>query len=90
MPKPVDDLVQTLLEKPDFYPEKSENEQKAIAFAIAWKQYNKTKKKRKSSELMQNLKVANNLLSYCNKLDIDNKFAESDSLFYLAKILTEN
>ena len=43
MPKPVDDLVETLLKNPDFYPEKSEDEQKAIAFGIAWKQYNKKK-----------------------------------------------
>ena len=42
MPKPVDDLVETLLSNPDFYPNKSEKEQKAIAFAIAWKQYNKS------------------------------------------------
>ena len=62
MPKPVDDLVETLLSNPDFYPNKSEKEQKAIAFAIAWKQYNKSskkKRKKKSSEIINNNSISN-------------------------------
>lgn len=93
MPKPVDDLVETLLKNPDFYPEKSEKEQKAIAFAIAWKQYNKTKKKkksRKSSEILSNLKIASILLSYANKLDFNGHYQASDSLMRIAQSLSED
>lgn len=59
MPKPVDDLVKTLLEDPKFYPEKAEKEQKAIAYAIAWSNYkkNKKKKKRKKKSLSKLNKV---------------------------------
>lgn len=49
MPKEVDDLVKELLADPDFYPEKSEKAQEATAWAISWSQYNKNKKKKKSS-----------------------------------------
>ena len=90
MPKPVDDLVETLLKNPDFYPEKSEDEQKAIAFGIAWKQYNKTKKKKKkSSEILNNIKIASNLISYANKLDSNGHYQESDSLLRIAQLLSE-
>ena len=91
MPKPVDDLVETLLKNPDFYPEKSEDEQKSIAFAIAWKQYNKSKKKskKKSSEIINNIKVASNLISYAKKLDTNGNFNESDSLLRIAQLLSE-
>ena len=87
MPKPVDDLVETLLKNPDFYPEKSEDEQKSIAFAIAWKQYNKSKKK--SSEIMNNIKVASNLISYAQKLDANGNYDESDSILRIAQLLSE-
>ena len=90
MPKPVDDLVETLLKNPDFYPEKSEDEQKAIAFGIAWEQYNKTKKKKKkSSEILNNIKIASNLISYANKLDSNGHYQESDSLLRIAQLLSE-
>lgn len=90
MPKPVDDLVETLLKNPDFYPEKSEDEQKAIAFGIAWKQYNKTKKKKKKpSEILNNIKIASNLISYANKLDSNGHYQESDSLLRIAQLLSE-
>jgi hypothetical protein len=86
MPKPVDDLVETLLKNPDFYPEKSEKEQKSIAFAIAWKQYNNSKKKKKSkkksSEILNNIKIAYNLISYGH-------YQESDSLLRIAQLLSE-
>lgn len=87
MPKPVDDLVETLLKNPDFYPEKSEDEQKSIAFAIALKQYNKSK--RKSSEIMNNIKVASNLISYAQKLDANGNYDESDSILRIAQLLSE-
>jgi hypothetical protein len=45
MPKPVHDMVNKMLADPDFYPEKSEKQQKAIAWATAWSQYKKKKKK---------------------------------------------
>jgi hypothetical protein len=31
---------------PDFYPEKSEKEKDAVAWAIAWSKHNKSKKKK--------------------------------------------
>jgi cation transport regulator ChaB len=92
MPKPVDDLVETLLSNPDFYPNKSEKEQKAIAFAIAWKQYNKSskkKRKKKSSEIINNIRIASDLVSYSYKLDNNGNFATSDELFRIANLLIE-
>lgn len=96
MPKPVDDLVETLLSNPDFYPNKSGKEQKAIAFAIAWKQYNKSSKKKrnkkrnkKSSEIINNIRIASNLISYSYKLDNNGNFATSDELFRIANLLIE-
>ena len=49
MPKQVDEIVEALLSDPDFYPEKSEKQQKAIAFDIAWSQHNKKHKRKKES-----------------------------------------
>ena len=92
MPKPVDDLVETLLKNPDFYPEKSVKEQKSIAFAIAWKQYNnsnKKKSKKKSSAILNNIKIASNLISYANKLNTNGHYKESDSLLRIAQLLSE-
>jgi cation transport regulator ChaB len=92
MPKPVDDLVETLLSNPDFYPNKSGKEQKAIAFAIAWKQYNKSskkKRKKKSSEIINNIRVASNLVSYSYKLDNNGNYDASDELLRIAHLLIE-
>ncbi len=50
MPAQVDKLHDELIADPDFYPEKSEKEQEAIAWAIAYSQYNKKKKKKKSKK----------------------------------------
>lgn len=93
MPKPVDDLVETLLSNPDFYPDKSEKEQKAIAFAIALKQYNKSNKKKtkkKSSNIINNVRIASNLVSYSNKLDDNGNFDIADELLRIAYSLIEN
>ena len=49
MPKKVDEIVDALLSDPDFYPEKSEKQQKAIAWATARSQYNKKHKRNKKS-----------------------------------------
>ncbi len=49
MPKPVEDLVETLLDDPDFYPEKDTDDRKSTAWAIAYSQYNKRKKRKKKS-----------------------------------------
>jgi cation transport regulator ChaB len=92
MPKPVDDLVETLLSNPDFYPDKSEKEQKAIAFAIAWKQYNKSNKKKsnkKSSNIINNVRIASNLVSYSYKLDNNGNFDIADELLRIAYSLIE-
>jgi cation transport regulator ChaB len=92
MPKPVDYLVETLLSNPDFYPNKSEKEQKAIAFAIAWKQYNKSskkKRKKKSSEIINNIRVASDLVSYSYKLDNNGNYDASDELLRIAHLLIE-
>ena len=87
MPKPVDDLVETLLSNPDFYPDKSEKEQKAIAFAIALKQYNKLNKK--SSHIINNVRIASNLVSYSYKLDNNGNFDIADELLRIAYSLIE-
>ena len=47
MPKPVHDLVDTLLDDPDFYPEKSKDDRESTAWAIAYSNYNKNKKRNK-------------------------------------------
>ena len=49
MPKQVDEIVDALLSDGNFYPEKSEKQQKAIVYAIAWSQYNKKNKRKKKS-----------------------------------------
>lgn len=46
MPKKVDEIHDALIEDPNFYPEKSEKEQEALAWAIAYSKYNKMKKKK--------------------------------------------
>jgi hypothetical protein len=92
MPKPVDDLVETLLSNPDFYPDKSEKEQKSIAFAIALKQYNKSNKKKsnkKSSNIINNVRIASNLVSYSYKLDNNGNFDIADELLRIAYSLIE-
>lgn len=53
MPKPVDDLVQTLLDDPKFYPEKDKDDRESTAWAIAYSQYNKKKQKKKSFNMKE-------------------------------------
>jgi len=83
MPKVVHDLVEKLLADPDFYPEKSEKEQEAIAWAIAYSKHNKMKgrKKRKSKA---NSNVIDTMLAYGKKLEANSNFYEADALIRIA------
>ena len=56
MPKEVHDLVNKLLRKKDFYPEKSEEDRKSTAWAIATDQIKK--KHHKSSYVLDFIKCA--------------------------------
>lgn len=75
MPKPVDDLVKTLLQNPKFYPEKSEKDKESTAWAIAWSQYKKNKKNKKKKKALSKLNKViialekNGNLRLANKLD---------------------
>lgn len=46
MPKKVHDMVNKMLADPSFYPEKTEKQQEAIAWATAWSKFKKKKKKK--------------------------------------------
>ena len=62
MPAQVDKLHDELMSDPEFYKDKSEKQQDAIAWAIAWKQFNKGKKKRKKKAFVENfVKIAQDL-----------------------------
>ena len=54
MPAPVDKLHDELMSDPDFYPEKSDKQKDAIAWAIAWSKHNKKKKKSKTKKAFNN------------------------------------
>lgn len=58
MPKPVDDLVKTLLDDPDFYPKKKKEDRESTAWAIAYSQYNKRKKRKKKSFNLKEYRTA--------------------------------
>ncbi len=58
MPKPVDDLVQTLLDDPEFYPKKDKKDRESTAWAIAYSQYNKRKKRKKKSFNLKEYRTA--------------------------------
>jgi len=58
MPKPVDDLVKTLLDDPDFYPKKEKEDRESTAWAIAYSQYNKRKKRKKKSFNLKEYRTA--------------------------------
>lgn len=60
MPKPVHDLVDKLLDNPDFYPEKSEEDRKSTAWAIAYSDYNKNKKRKSNSFNMKEYSTTKN------------------------------
>lgn len=58
MPKPVDDLVDKLLDNPDFYPEKSKEDKESTAWAIAYSNFNKRKKRKKKAFNMKEYRTA--------------------------------
>ena len=58
MPKPDDDLVKTLLDDPDFYPKKEKEDRESTAWAIAYSQYNKRKKRKKKSFNLKEYRTA--------------------------------
>lgn len=64
MPKKVDEIHDALIEDPEFYPEKSEKEQEALAWAIAWSKYNKSnKKKKKKSKRKSSIELLNKVIT---------------------------
>jgi hypothetical protein len=81
MPKIVHDLVDKLLADPDFYPEKSDKEQNAIAWAIAYSKYNKMKGKKKKKA---NTDTIDTMISYGRKLEASAKYNEADALMKIA------
>lgn len=87
MPKFVEDLVSELLSQKDFYPEKSEKEQKAIAYAIAHKQLNKMKGK-KSKASVDTLRTAASLFTYAKKLEAANHHIHADALVEIMQDLS--
>ena len=58
MPKPVDNLVKTLLDDPDFYPKKDKDDRESTAWAIAYSQYNKRMKRKKKSFNLKEYRTA--------------------------------
>lgn len=69
MPKPVHDMVNKMLANPDFYPEKSKKQQEAIAWATAWSQYKKRRKKKKSDNEYSSVRKAE-LINLHNEINI--------------------
>jgi hypothetical protein len=84
MPKKVHDLVDKLLADPDFYPQKSQKEQEAIAWAIAYSKHKKHSKRKKKASFDE-FNIVDSMLGYGRKLEANNKFAESDKLIQLAQ-----
>jgi hypothetical protein len=85
MPKPVHDMVNKMLANPDFYPEKSEKQQKAIAWATAWSQYKKKKKRKKKSDYG----FGNERLAELQQLDYEIDLLESHGLTKEASVLND-
>ena len=85
MPKPVHDMVNKMLADPSFYPEKSEKQQKAVAWAIAWSQYKKKKKRKKKSDYG----FGNERLAELKQLDFEIDLLENHGLTKEASILND-
>lgn len=83
MPKPVHDMVNEMLANPDFYPEKSEKQQKAVAWAIAWSQYKKKRKKK------SDYGFGNERLAELQQLDYEIDLLENHKLTKEASILND-
>jgi len=82
MPKPVDDMVDSMLADKSFYPEKSKDDRESTAWAIAYSQYNKRRKKKKSSVQHSTVRKAelNQLHRDITLLENNNKHKEAEIL----------
>ena len=78
-------MVNKMLANPDFYPEKSEKQQKAVAWAIAWSQYKKKKKRKKKSDYG----FGNERLAELQQLDYEIDLLESHGLTKAASVLND-
>ena len=83
MPKPVDDMVNEMLADPDFYPEKTEKQQEAIAWATAWSQYKKKRKKK------SDYGFGNERLAELQQLDSEINLLELHGLNKAASVLND-
>ena len=84
MPKKVHDMVNEMLDNPDFYPEKSKKQQEAIAWATAWSNFKKKKRKKKSD-----YGFGNERLAELKQLDHEIKLLEDHGFNKSASILNE-
>lgn len=82
MPKPVDDMVDSMLADKSFYPEKSKDDRESTAWAIAYSQYNKRRKNKKSSVQHSEVRKAelNQLHRDITLLENNNKHKEAEIL----------
>jgi hypothetical protein len=82
MPKPVHDMVDSMLADKSFYPEKSKDDRESTAWAIAYSQYNKRRKKKKSSVQHSAVRKAelNQLHRDITSLENNNKHKEAEIL----------
>jgi hypothetical protein len=85
MPKPVHDMVNKMLDNPDFYPEKSKKQQEAIAWATAWSKHKKKKNRKKKSDYG----FGNERLAELKQLDFEIRLLESKGLNKSASILND-
>jgi len=83
MPKPVHDMVNKMLANPDFYPEKTEKQQEAIAWATAWSQYKKKRKKK------SDYGFGNERLAELQQLDSEINLLELHGLNKAASVLND-
>ena len=87
MPKKVDQIHDALKEDPNFYPEKSEKEQEALAWAIAYSKYNKMKKKKKKSKRKSFIENLNKVIV---ALEESNMLKEAETLHNIFIKLSQN
>jgi hypothetical protein len=82
MPKPVDDMVDSMLADKSFYPKKSKDDRESTAWAIAYSQYNKSRKNKKSSVQHSAVRKAelNQLHRDITLLENNNKHKEAEIL----------
>jgi len=79
MPKPVDDMVDSMLADKSFYPEKSKDDRESTAWAIAYSQYNKRKKSSVQHSAVRKAEL-NQLHRDITLLENNNKHKEAEIL----------